>query len=86
MSLHLEPPPPGETGTELHGSKAAAALAAAIETRLSSRVKLAPVNVDTGRDGNWVVIIWRFPRGFSLTWKLSRHWARVLRAKLDEVL
>lgn len=81
MNLHAESP-----DDELTGVAAIAALQDAYAKQSSMRFRVSPNNIDVFRDGPWIAIVFRFPKGFSFTWKLSRHWAIVLKTKLEQVI
>jgi hypothetical protein len=84
-----EPLPPGETGMELTGVDAIAAIELA---QMQLRMAAPPVErltlsgLDIRRDGRWIAFTCRFFGRPGLTVRLARAWAERLRARLTEVL
>lgn len=95
-----EPIPPGETGTELTSGAAMDALGAALkvvmtrgqqeerqeEEVLTPRRRLVLRDLDVRREGRYIVLTAKFRGCPSVTVKLNRGWARVLRGRLTRVL
>lgn len=86
MTFRLEHEQPGD---ELDGAAAAQAFMTAAQFSKCDggglRVRVSPKVIDVFCDGPWIAIVFRFSKK-SLTWKVTRHWAHVLKAKLAEVL
>lgn len=81
MNLRAENP-----DHELKGAAAMAALQDAYAKKVSTRFRVSPIHLDVFKDGSWIAIVFRFPKGCSFTFKLSRHFALVLKRKLNEAL
>jgi hypothetical protein len=90
MTPHVEAPPPGETGTELTGSDAIAAIDDALQAIVQpARAHLTLKDIDVTRVGRWVVLKVKY-RGKGpdneVTVRISRAWATVLTGRLQRVL
>lgn len=75
--------PPGDTGTELTGAEASAAL-----ERWFQRPRLTLGSISVIREGRWVLIsvTFRKAKWAGVTLKLSRAWAVVLFQQLRKAL
>ena len=82
----LDPPPPGETGTELTGEAADLALSGALADLLK-RTKVKVGALDTRvKHGRFEIRVTLLADGVQhdVTLSLSEPWARVLRKRLTE--
>jgi len=82
--------PPGETGRELSGSDAFAAMHEALKAITEPpRVACKGVkDIDVRTIGRWVVVTIRFTgtETNEITFRMRRSWALVLRGRLNQVL
>lgn len=88
MTMQIEPPPPGEGGRELTGELAVRAVTTALQQRWPAAppVRITPRDLEVRVEGPWVAIAWTFTERRSFTIRISKHWAYMLKRKLNEAL
>lgn len=80
-----DPRPPGETGVELLGPAATAAITRAFQI---PRLHVTLADIDVRREKRWIVLRVKFRKApaSDITIRISRAWATVLRNRLSKVL